>query len=370
MKKNLLGLALAAVSLTGAAAIPAPSLFAQAISVNGGAIQGTISDPSGAAVPNAQISITSPSTGFKKDLTADKSGFYSIGPLNPGEYTVTVTASGFETLQVNTVIRTGTATPGSFKLAIGSSSTEISVNAGEVQVNTDQGGVSDVITKQQIDTLPINGRNFLDLAQIEPGVILQSGETFDPTKAGYSAISVGGVSGRTTRILLDAQDITDDTVGTAIFNVSQGSIQEFQLNRSTQDVSGDVTSTGQLAVATTTGTNAIHGQLFYNFQDHRALFARAQNGTDPLFQRNQFGGSVGGPIIKDKLFFFGNSERIKQDSASVSPVSVGAGSLFSAIQSANPLIGTPYRETYSVVRLDYNGPKGIHFFARANYNVN
>ncbi|MBE7182309.1 MAG: Plug domain-containing protein, partial [Terriglobus roseus] len=228
----------------------------------------------------------------------------------------------------------------------------------------------DVITKQQIDTLPINGRNFLDLAQIEPGVILQSGETFDPTKAGYSAISVGGVSGRTTRILLDGQDITDETVGTTIFNVSQGSIQEFQLNRSTQDVSGDVTSNGQLAVATTSGANRVHGQLFYNFQDHRALFARAQNGTDPQFQRNQFGGSVGGPIIKDKLFFFGNSERIKQDSASVSPVSVGTGSLFSAIQASHPLIGTPYRETYSVVRLDYNGPKGIHFFARANYNVN
>ena len=73
-----------------------------------------------------------------------------------------------------------------------------------VQLNTDQAGVSDVITAQQIKSLPVNGRNFLDLAQIQPGVILQSGESFDPTKAGYSAISVGGVSGRTTRILLDA----------------------------------------------------------------------------------------------------------------------------------------------------------------------
>ena len=133
MKKNLLGLALAAVSLTGAAAIPAPSLFAQAISVNGGAIQGTITDPSGAAVAGAQISITSPQTGYKKDLTADKSGFYSLGPLNPGEYTVTINAPGFQTEQVQTVIRTGTATPGSFKLSVGSSSTEISVSAGEVR---------------------------------------------------------------------------------------------------------------------------------------------------------------------------------------------------------------------------------------------
>ncbi len=117
-------------------------------------------------------------------------------------------------------------------------------------MNTEQAGVSDVITKQQIDSLPVNGRNFLDLAQIEPGVILQSGESFDPTKAGYSAISTSGVSGRTTRILLDGQDITDETVGTTIFNVSQGAIGDFQLNRSTQDVSGDVTSTGQVLVST------------------------------------------------------------------------------------------------------------------------
>ena len=313
IKKNFFSLEMAAVTLSAPVAVLPANVFAQAISVNGGAIQGTITDPSGAVVSGAQVSITSPQTGFKKDIVTDKSGFYSVGPLNPGPYTVTVTGTGFQTLSVTTVIRTGTATPGSFKLSVGSSSTEISVSAGDVQVNTDQGGVSDVITKQQIDSLPVNGRNFLDLAQVEPGVILQSGETFDPTKAGYSAISVGGVSGRTTRILLDGQDITDETVGTTIFNVSQGSIQEFQLNRSTQDVSGDVTSTGQVLVSTTTGTNSIHGQVFYNFQDHRALFARTQNGQDPQFQRNQFGGSIGGAIIKDKLFFFGNSERIKQD---------------------------------------------------------
>jgi outer membrane receptor for ferrienterochelin and colicin len=120
------------------------------------------------------------------------------------------------------------------------------VNASALQVNSEQPGVSDVISREQIEKLPVNGRSFLDLAQIEPGVILQSGESFDPTKAGYSAIATSGVSGRTTRILLDGQDITDESVGTTIFNVSQGAIGDFQLNRSTQDVSGDVTSTGQI----------------------------------------------------------------------------------------------------------------------------
>jgi hypothetical protein len=324
--------------------------FGQAISVNGGSIQGTITDPSGAIIPSASVTITGTDTGFVKTLTTDSAGYYSLGPLIPGNYSVTVVATGFERMVIKTVVRTGTATNGNFKLTLGATTETVEVNAGALQINTDQQGVSDVITSEQIKNLPVNGRNFLDLAQVIPGVILQSGESFDPTKAGYSAISVGGVSGRTTRILLDGQDITDETVGTTIFNVSQGAIGDFQLNRSTQDVSGEVTSTGQVLVSTTSGTNAFHGELFYNFQDHRAMFARAKDGQDPQFQRNQFGGGVGGPILRDKLFFFGNIERIKQDSSSVSPVS--STGLFSAIYAAHPIIPSPYRETYSTVRLD------------------
>jgi hypothetical protein len=340
--------------------------FGQAISVGGGSIQGSITDQTNAVVPNATIAIRSPETGFSRTVTTDSAGFYSIGPLNPGPYAVTVTAAGFRTLTVNTVIQTGTATSGSFKLTVGESSVTVEVTAGVVQVNTDQVGVSDVLTKQQINSLPINGRNILDAAQVQPGVILQSGETFDPTKAGYSALSVSGVSGRTTRILLDGQDITDETVGTTVFNVPTGAVQEFQLNRSTQDVSGEVTSTGQILIATQSGTNGYHGQLFYLFQDHRAGFARTTGGFDAPFQRNQFGGSFGAPIIKDKLFFFAAVERVKQDaegSATTSPT-------FAAIQSQFPFIPSPFRDTYSTGRVDWNGPKGAHFFFRAVYNSN
>ncbi len=356
--KKLFGLVLVIVALTSMS-------IGQAISVNGGSIQGTITDSSGAVVPNATVTVLGTDTGSSKTLTTDSAGFYSIGPLNPGNYEVDVVTPGFQKLAVKTVVRTGTVTSGNFKLTIGQSSETVEVNAGALQVNTEQAGVSDVITREQISTLPVNGRNFLDLAQIEPGVILQSGESFDPTKAGYSAISLGGVSGRTTRILLDGQDITDENVGTTIFNVSQGAINEFQLNRSTQDVSGDVTSTGQVLVSTNSGTNAFHGQAFYYFQDHNALFARTAGGNDVPFQRNQFGGSVGGPIIKDKLFFFGNAERIKQDSQNA----LTLGSNFQAIQQKYSALPSPYRETYSTARLDYNGPLGGHYFVRANYNV-
>ena len=340
--------------------------YGQATSVNGGSIQGTITDPTGAVVPEANVMITGTDTGLVRAAKTDSAGFYSVGPLNPGNYNITVTRAGFQRLSVTTVVHTGTATSGSFKVTLGTSTETVEVNAGALQVNTEQIGVAGVINREQIDSLPVNGRDILDYAQLEPGVILQSGQTFDPTKAGYSAISVSGVGGRTTRILLDGQDITDETVGTTIYNVPSGAIQEFQLNRSTQDVSGSVTSTGQVLVSTQSGTNAIHGNAFYNFQDARAGAAEV-GGIQAPFQRNQFGGYVGGPILKDKLFFFGGVERIKQ---SEQDVALGASPVFQPILTQFPLVPAPFHDTFSMARLDYNGPKGIHFFARGVYSTN
>ena len=346
--------------------VTTPALYGQAVSVNGGSIQGTITDSSGAVVSHAQVVITSPQTGYKRSMTTDGAGLFTLGPVNPGEYQVAVTAPGYSTLTVSTVVKTGTVTNGNFKLQVGASTEQVQVSAGAIQINTDQSSVSNVLTSKQIDTLPINGRNFLDLAQLEPGVQLQSGETFDPTKAGYSAIGFNGASGRTTRILLDGQDITDETVGTTIFNVSQGAVDQFQITRANNGVSGEIGSSGQVLVSTRTGTNKYHGEAFYNFQDNNAGFATIEGQNAP-FQRNQFGGSIGGPILTDKLFFFANAERIKQDESS--PVQLG--SIFqSSIGAANPNVPAPFRETYSTGRLDYNAPYGVHLFARVNYDVN
>lgn len=343
--------------------------YGQAISVNGGSIQGTITDQTGAVVPGANVTITGIDTGSVKVLTTDTAGFYSLGPLNPGRYNVTITMNGFQKLSVATRIQTGTATSGNFKLTVGESSQTIEVNAGAVQINTEQAGVSGVITTAQLETLPVNGRNILDYAQLQPGVQLQPGGSgdggFDPTKAGYSALSFSGVSGRTTRILLDGQDVTDETVGTTIFNISAGSIGELQVNRATADPSTDITSSGSVLMSTRSGTNGYHGQLFYDFQDQRVGAATFQ-GVDGPFQRNQFGGNFGGPILKDKLFFFASAERLKQDQSAV----VNLPSIFSGIQSEFPSVGSPARDTYSAGRVDYNGPWGTHMFARVNYEAN
>ena len=160
-----------------------------------------------------------------------------------------------------------------------------------------------MLTSDQIDKLPIDGRNFLDLAQLEPGVQIQDGSNFDPTKAGYSSVSVNGVYGRTPRIELDGLDISDETVGTTTQNIGMGSIQEFNISRSFLDLSTELTSAGAVNVTTRSGTNALHGQGFYNFRDRNALPADFPGGVDSYYQRNNFGGRIGGPIWKDKLFF-------------------------------------------------------------------
>ena len=135
-------------------------------------------------------------------------------------------------------------------------------------VNTEQATVQGVLQHEQIENLPINGRNFLDLAQLEPGVQIQDGGNFDPTKNGFSSISFGGRFGRTARIEVDGIDISDETVGTTTQNLPASAIQEFQVSQSSLDLSTELTSSGAVNVVTKSGTNKWHGQAFYLFRDH------------------------------------------------------------------------------------------------------
>jgi hypothetical protein len=340
-----------------------PTILQAQATTAAGSIQGTLTDPKGAVLPGVTVTIADTGTGVAKVFKTDSSGFYSAGSLVPGKYTITVAAPGFTKVATTVTVQIGTTTNGDLKLKVGNVTDEIFVDASALQVNNVQSTVQGVLTAEQIDTLPISGRNFLDLAQLEPGVQLQSGETFDPTKAGYSSISINGVNGRTARILLDGQDISDETVGTTTLNVSQGSIEEFQISRSSLDISNELTSSGSVTVSTRSGTNALHGQGFFLFRDQRTGAAAAPGGNNYAFQRNQFGGRLGGAIIKDKLFFFGSSERVKQDS-------------FNAVQEFAPFTQynggytSPFRDNYSVGRIDYTAPKEIHFFFRGAYENN
>src|SRR5215510_1467289 len=295
---------LAAIVLSLVFAIPG---FAQS-TISTGSIQGTITDPHDAVVSGANITITNKETGQAVKVTSSSSGTFSSGALSPGTYNMKIEAAGFQTVLVTIPVQVGVVASGNTKLSLGGRSEVVEVAGSAVTVNTEQSTVQGVLTTQQIENLPINGRNFLDLAQLEPGVQIQDGGNFDPTKNGFSSISFGGRFGRTARIEVDGLDISDETVGTTTQNIPASAIQEFQVSQSSLDMSTELTSSGAVNVVLKSGSNKWHGETFYLFRD-TSIAANAGG----AFQRNNFGGNLGGPIIKDKLFFFVDAERLKND---------------------------------------------------------
>src|SRR5215467_4872376 len=337
-------------------------LFGQA-TVGTGNIVGTVTDPSGAVLSGAKVTIVNTNTGQTIDLESNSAGAFNSGPLQPGTYKVTVAQKGFSTVSSTTIVQVGNTSTVNAKMSLGQESTTIEVQASTVQVNTEQASVQGVLTSQQIDNLPVNGRNFLDLAQLEPGVQIQDGQNFDPTKAGYSSISFGGRFGRTARINVDGVDISDETVGTTTADIPASAIDEFQLSQSSLDLSNDITSSGAVNVVTRSGTNALHGEGFYYIRDH-SLAANSPNGIDDYFQRHQYGGKFGGPIIKNKLFFFMDAERTKQDSF--------AGVVLSGTPFASNGTGfnSPFTEDNLIGKIDYNLGNGAKAFYRYSYFKN
>jgi hypothetical protein len=336
-------------------------LYAQT-TISTGSIQGTVTDQSGALVAGAKVTITNKSTARVVNSTTTSAGAYISGALTPGEYTVRVEAKGFKTSEAPVTVQVGVTSSGNMRLQVGEATQVVEVQASEVQVNTEQATVQGVLTTQQIENLPINGRNFLDLAQLEPGVQIQDGGNFDPTKNGFSSISFGGRFGRTARIEVDGLDISDETVGTTTQNVPQGAIQEFQIQQSSLDLSTELTSSGSVNVTTKSGTNTYHGEGYYYFRD-QALDANLPGASNNYFQRNQFGGNVGGAFIKDKLFFFIDGEHTKQDL--LNPVLSGG-----PFQSITGNYDSPFKETEVIGRLDWQINSNYKAFFRFSYDQN
>jgi hypothetical protein len=341
--------------------VPASLHLVAQTTISTGSIQGTITDPTGAVIPGARITISNKATGQSISLESSGSGTYTSGALIPGNYDVKVEAKGFKTVALPVTVQVGVTSSGNVKLELGQESTVISVEAASLVVNTEQATVQGVLTAQQIDQLPINGRNFLDLAALEPGIQIQDGGGFDPTKNGFSSISFAGRFGRTARIELDGVDISDETVGTTTQNIPVSAIQEFAISQSSLDLSTELTSSGAVNVVTRSGSNAFHGESFI-FARSDKTSARYGN-TDVPFDRQQYGARFGGPMIKDKLFFFADWERTVQDQLQA----VTLADPFTALSGS---FNSPFHESMLVGRLDWNIKPSWRAFYRWTYNQN
>lgn len=328
-----------------------------------GSIIGTVTDSTGAVVSGAVVEVKSVSTGAVQTRTTTASGTYSVIALEPGDYSLSVSSSGFRSAQTTVHVLVGQTLNGNFILSPQQARTEVQVEDTASQVNTVQASVQDATTSTEIDALPINGRNFLDLAQVSPGIQVQDGGNFDPTKNGFTGISVQGRSGRSTRIEVDGVDISDETVGTTTINISEDSIQEFQVAQSTLDPATSLTSTGSVNVITRSGSNTIHGSAFYLFRND-ATAARIEPVAAP-FERDQVGFRAGGPVLKDKLFWFLNFEHNLQHGT----VFTAPPAPFTSFANAFP---NPFHETEASGRADWNitpNWRGFYSFHHDQFNV-
>src|SRR6266404_546945 len=348
------------IALTLGLFVSTPSTFGQ-VSVSTGSVSGTVLDPQGAAVPNAKVTISSKETGKNISLETNGEGSFTSGALAPGNYMVRVESPNFKTYQTTIPVQVGQIATINPKLEIGSSSSVVEVTESALQVNSEQATVQDVLTAADIDQLPVNGRNFLDLATLEPGVQIQDGSTFDPTKNGYSSLSFGGRFGRSARIEVDGVDISDETVGTVTQNIPQSAIQEFQVSQSTLDLSTELTSSGTVNVVTKSGTNQLHGGTYFYGRSDQTSARIAPEQLD--FGRKQFVADLGGPIWRNKLFFYGNFERTDQTLAN--PVQLNGD--FSGFSGS---FGAPFTEREYLGRLDYNIKANWTLFYRFNYDQN
>lgn len=328
-----------------------------------GNVQGIVTDPKGAAVSGADITITNTATGGVVKTITSSAGVYSSGGLIPGEYSVRIQAKGFKPEQLLVAVHLSETASGSGDLAAAPEGSTPEIQVFAPAANTQQATVQGVITGKQMDTLPVNGRNFLGLAPLEPGVQLLDGSSVAPSKAGYPAISINSISPRSPRFELDGVDITDETVGSTTQNLAMGSVQELNISRSFLDLPAELTGSGTVKLATRSGTNGYHGDAFYNFRDQQVGFAKFPAGQALPFQRNQFGGRFGGALIQDKLFFFADAERTKQDGSGAVPL----GAPFTALSGG---YRSPLRGTQASGRLDWQARQNIHVFYRIAYDMN
>jgi len=339
-----------------------PGLLLAQTTIGTGSIVGVVSDPSGAVISGAKITITNVATGQVIDVATNSSGSFISGALIPGNYKTLVSSKGFSSAGAAVTVLVGNTATVNVNLQVGNEKEVIEVRDSALQVNTEQATVQGVLNEDQIEKLPVNGRNFLDLAQLEPGVQIQDGANFG--KDGYSSISFGGRFGRTARVEVDGIDVSDEIFGSTTTNIPASGIQEFQLSQSSMDLSTELTASGAVNVSTRSGTNQIHGEAFDFFRDSSLAAALpTPPGLPEPFQRSQYGGRVGGPIIKDRFFYFLDAERTLQHEQA--PVLVAV-----PFQQYSGHFNAPFRESNLLAKADYQLTPSVHAFYRFGYFQN
>jgi hypothetical protein len=333
-----------------------------------GTITGIVSDESGAVIPNATVTITNRATGISRTATSNAEGLYTAPALGAGDYEVRVEANGFKTSVRQATVEVGSNTQVNMPMSIGGTKEVVTVEAATATVNYDTHNIEGVIERANIEDLPLNGRSYLQLAQLEPGVVVNAG-----TVAQFNVLFTVSVlgAGNRTAVTIDGGNVSDniDTGGgISSMNFSQEMVQEFQLSEVNFDLATPIAAGGAINVVTRSGSNDWHGSGYFFYRDHNmAAYPNLQRITgqeNPFFARRNPGASLGGPIKKDKLFFFFNYEFLNQVQ------SVNITSTDPAFAPLNNNYGSPYTSKQISGRIDYRLNAKHNMFLRYSHDGN
>ncbi len=331
-----------------------------------GTISGTVSDQTGAVVPNAKVLVINKDTGLTRELLSGPDGFFTAAALPSGSYEVRAEAAGFRMLVRAAPVETGTTTNVNMSMQVGASKDVVSVEDAAASINYESNTIQGVVTRQQIDNLPLNGRSFLNLAQLEPGVLVTPANPAQ-FNAQFSVSILGGPASHTA-VTVDGGNVRNPVEGGVGTNFSQEVVQEFQLSSVNFDLSTGITAFGAINVVTRSGGNDFHGAGYFYFRDHNMAAYPSLNRNaftaDPFFARRQGGFWLGGPIKRDKLFFFFNFENTNQSGVYIVQPDLPSLAAFGTIAPA------PYHGKQLSAKFDYRINEKNSLFLRYSHDGN
>jgi len=356
MTRKLLG----AVTVLLLTCLPA---FAQQTT---GAITGRVLDQQGAAVPGVTVTAKNPATGFVRTEISDAEGLYRLAALPIGIYEVTSELQGFATVSKKDVaVNIGQTQSVDFQMKVASLAETVNVTGATPLVETTNSAVGAVVDIKRIEALPLNGRQFANLAATVPGVGL--GFHSDPTKSTQYAPQINGGAGRNVNYQIDGGDNNDDTVGGLLQQFPLEAVEQFNFVTQRFKAEYGRSNGGVLNVVIKSGTNTPSGSVFEFFRDKSM---NAQTETELLsgvpkqdYRRNQFGGSFGGPIVKDKAHFFVAIERTQQDTKQA----VNTKGIFPQLDG---VFTVPYRENIGTGKMTANLNAAQYLSVRYGRNTN
>ena len=328
-------------------------------------LNGIVRDVSGAVVANARVTATNDATQAQRETQSNAEGIYVLPDVPAGKYTVQIEASGLAPRKFTDVkLEAGRATTLDAQLGVATTATTVNVSDEASTIELTQSMIQGQVNSATIQSIPLNGRNFLELAYLVPGNT--PAPNFDPTKTNTLEVSSAGGVGRGGNITVDGGDNNDEVVGGTLSNFPEDSIQEFQIATSRYTAEVGRSGNSIINIVTRSGTNEFHGDAFFfvRNRDLQALPATFDRSLPtPPFDRQQYGGSIGGPLVKNKTWWFASGEYRHQNS----DVQTGTRD-FATDQILNTAAPAPLRDALFSTRVDHQINPANTLMARYSFN--